>query len=462
MVSEDVVRQKPTVKLLATLNGDEMASSDLGVYGAMGCFLEDSSAEAFNKDKASLSNDEFLKKRERIMRETSGRGHGSVLDQNAFTFSLDNVTRATTLLLCAPEYLMHLQQSLRRASATRGYRLPDSIISSSLKAEAMRTLDNSFELYQKWSDAGVPVEDARMALPLYTKTSIQTTGNARELMHLHYMSLDAGMPSVIKDTVQTMVDAAAKKEPALLQHRKAEYYDNYEPLSWFPSSSLFSFENMTMDSIIKDKAPNKVELLGSGGVVITPEAVERAIRDRDLAELANLKHLHFTFLVPMSLIAFHQATRQRTWNQSVETAYSVMDRGVITVPPKLEAKGFKQELLDQAAAMRDLYYSLVDDGVPKNDAIGVMPHGFEAFVLVHMNGWNAIHSLAKRTCFEAQWEIQKKAMEMALLIKQADPILGKFVEPQGRVYGKCPERKPCGFCPSNTSLRDLYDRIYRI
>jgi hypothetical protein len=188
--------------------------------------------------------------------------------------------------------------------------------------------------------------------------------------------------------------------------------------------------------------------------------VSRAVKDRDLAELANLKHVHFTFLVPMSLISFHQSTRQRTWNQSVEPAYDIMERGRMVVPPKMRAAGFAEELVEQGAAMRAVYHDLVEAGVPKNDAIGVLPHGFEAYVLVHMNGWNAIQSLAKRTCFEAQWEIQKKAMEMALLVKDADPALGEFVEPQGRVYGHCPERKPCGFCTGKATLRELYGKMY--
>ena len=80
------------------------------------------------------------------------------------------------------------------------------------------------------------------------------------------------------------------------------------------------------------------------------------------------------------------------------------------------------------------------------DVIGIVPHSLVVYDLIHVNGWNAIHSIGKRTCTEAQWEIRNIARQMAHHINEVSPEVGKYAVPQGKIYGKCPERKSCGLC----------------
>lgn len=47
---------------------------------------------------------------------------------------------------------------------------------------------------------------------------------------------------------------------------------------------------------------------------------------------------------------------------------------------------------------------------------------------------------------EAQWEIREIAKNIAKIIREDNPELGKYAVPQGINYGKCPERKSCGLC----------------
>jgi thymidylate synthase ThyX len=65
---------------------------------------------------------------------------------------------------------------------------------------------------------------------------------------------------------------------------------------------------------------------------------------------------------------------------------------------------------------------------------------------MHINGWNAIQSIGKRTCKTAQWEIRRIAKEMARQIGEVAPEIGRFSKPQGILYGHCPERENCGYC----------------
>ena len=96
--------------------------------------------------------------------------------------------------------------------------------------------------------------------------------------------------------------------------------------------------------------------------------------------------------------------------------------------------------------MFDLYHRLITEGVPQQEAIGVIPHSLLIYDLIHVNGWNAIHSIGKRTCTEAQWEIRDVANAMAKILRKMNKVWERFVQPQGVVYGRCPERKSCGYC----------------
>lgn len=380
--------------------------------------------------------DKYEQRKDTIFKETSGRGHGAVLDQSCFSFSIDNLSRASTLFLCAPEYAAHLQQSLRRATAERGVHTPEA-----LDERGRKLMTAQFGLYDRMQAAGVPAEDARFILPLYTRTAIETTLNARELQHLHSMSQKDGVPTEIKDTIEQMVSRAAEVAPRLMQDRKT----NYEVLAWFPAPQLFAKRNRTMENLahnsdqLKDGCPTLMGSCGKG--LVTHEGIEYAIKERDEAELANLKHYHFTFLAGMSLATFHQATRQRTWNQSVEPIYHAVQRAKFVTPPSMTQSKFRIEYED---LMRESIDYVSFNQSP--ETIGVLPHALKVTDLIHINGWNAIHSIGKRTCTEAQWEIRGIAKEMARSIKEVCPEIGRYAVPQGIIYGKCPERKSCGLC----------------
>jgi len=389
-------------------------------------------------------------KRAGVLKNSFGRGHGSIGDQSCFVFSIENLPRIATLQLCLPEYLAHLQQSLRRADASRGFYLPKAIKNSRLADKTKSILDGVFKFYDWAKGAGIPAEDARFPLPLYTKTNINTLVDARELCHIWLMSQDEEVPSIVKKVVGEMMRQAKEEAPDLFEN----FGFNYERLSFYPSSQLFAPENETLNRLIeKFRADRNVVLLGHmSPFSVNSSMLERAVKDKDEAELANLKHVHFEFLAPMSLACFHQATRQRTWNHSIESIYDAakdaldwpIDRGVM--PPSIEK--LSDLALEYETLHRDmisLYGELVNDGVPKAEAVGVLPHSLKVYDLIHVNGWNAIHSIGKRTCVEAQWEIRHIAREIAKDIKKVMPVFQEWAEPQCITYGKCPEIRDCGY-----------------
>lgn len=428
---------------------DPQNAQTLAVAAALGCF-EEKSAWQIMDELLALPEEERIKKEKAVLKNSFGRGHGSVGDQAHFTFNVEDLPRAATLLLCLPEYLEHLQQSLRRAKASRGFYLPEAIKNSKLANKAEKLLGSTFDFYDKACQAGIPAEDARFLLTLYTKTTITTSGNAREFCHIYSMAHRPGIPSVGTKIVDEMIGQASKVTPYLFE----DFGFNYEILSWYPSSQLFAPANRTLKNLIdaRKKEINIALLLDRMAAFrVTPEMMERAVKGRDEAELSNLKHVHFEFLVPMSLTCFHQATRQRTWNHSVESIYEAVEDALLhpeermVVPPSIKNSEFASQYRELHLSLLNLYKELTEENVPKAEAIGVIPHSLKIYDWIHINGWNAIHSIGKRTCTEAQWEIRLIARKIAKDIKEAIPAFQDWAEPQCITYGKCPEIKDCGY-----------------
>jgi len=422
---------------------DNRAGADeICVAGALGCF-EGKSSHVLLEELKDLPEDKKEKKLERLCAETSGRGHGSVLDQSVFVFSIEDLPRAVTLQLCLPEYLSLLQQSLRRADADRGVYLPDSILNSDRRNEVEDAVQEAFSFYDMARNEGVPAEDARYPLPLATRTNIQVLGDPRELMHLHAMSRRAAVPAVAREVVQGMIDQALSAAPHIMKERER----GYEVLAWRPAAQLFAAENPFLSRLAaeKGKSGNAV-LMDYASIDIRQEEVDAAVRG-DEALLANLKHIHFTFLASMSLNAFHQAIRQRTWHQSVQSIYNALDRNERVVPPKVRIAGLAEKMNRVHDRLVDLAVHLPQQAdIPPGDAVLVAPQSLGVYDLIHTDGWNALHAIGKRTCVEAQWEIRDLANEMAEAIRGTGSPIGRWVYPQGVIYGVCPERECCGLC----------------
>jgi thymidylate synthase (FAD) len=437
--------------LKVKLIGYPKNSQTITTAAALSCFKE-KSTDRILKELLSLPKEKRLEKERAVLKNSFGKGHGSVGDLTHFTFSIENLSRVSTLFLCLPEYLEHLQQSLRRASADRGFYLPESIRESSRRRETEQTILKAFQFYENACENGIPAEDARFLLPLYTKTNITTTGNARELCHLLSMSKNPGTPTETYDLVKKLIELASEKTPYLFEN----FGSNYEVLSWYPSSQLFSSFDLTIQHLLEEVKnfcqfqQNNSSFLFLGSLTPFDDRLfnlKGAISTNNEAEMANLKHLHFEFLAGMSLACFHQATRQRTWNHSVESIYSAVEDALINpekrivIPPSIEKSGLNSTYYEIHSDLINLFFKLIDSGIEEEDAIGVIPHSLKIYDWVHINGWNAIHSIGKRTCLEAQWEIRRIAKKMAQAINLNCPAFKDFTKPQCITLGKCPEEK---------------------
>ena len=431
--------------------------TELVTYGARGCRSRSTSVQLYqndlkkwlgelNTDASSFSESDLLvirsklhEKNEHMLDETVGSGHLAALDQSGFyTFSLENVTREVTLFLCAPHYMSHMQQSLRVVEPTGVY-ISRSIRGTKFEPRLKEIFRGDLAFYREMVVEGIPAEDSRYALALKSTTNIQSTVNARELTYIRLLS-QRGAPEIVREIVEGMVKKAGSVSPGLFKKRGP----NTNILNYYPASQLFVPENEGMKSYVEKFSERSRAILipGSHCEINIPDLRE-SVRKKNTAELANLKHIHFTFLVPESISCFHQSTRQRTWDQSVEPLNHALTRSQYVVPPTIEESKFSAEFKERVERKFNLRSAMLDEGLPLSEVNGIVAHAHVVYVLVHMNGWNAVYSLGIRRCDNAQWEIAGRANDMAEIITRMNPELGYLSQPNCRRFGYCSERRPC-------------------
>jgi len=455
MLSNKIIFEKPKVYLIAWTQGRKIGRKDketgriisynklgpdeIAGYAALGDRSKEPMYTLWKEDAKNISKESIRKKIDRIIESSFGLGHGSVGDPPKFIFSIENLTRAATLQLTGPEYLEHEQQSMRFVTAERGYYVPESLREPEIFESVRETMDYSFLTYKTMVENGIPTQDARFILPLCSKTNISTAANERELQHLHAMNGQGEVPSYVKYVVENMIGESKKVAPSLSRKMKA----NYEILAWRPSTQLYSSENETIERLIEELG-SETSFVDESSIPMTEREIHKAVVNKEEPYLSNLKHFHYTFLIPLSVAGNHQLRRQRTLHLADQSIYQAVEREEIVTPPSIRISSFSGDYLDMNRRMFKLYNDLIETGVERSEAIGLIPHSTKIRSLIDVDGHNVIHFIGKRRCTTAQWEIRNEAERIAeILKKELDSPLSKYAVPQCGTYGYCPEKEPC-------------------
>lgn len=395
---------------------------EAAVIGALGCNDQRSTKDILGDLRNGQINANA------VLKNSLHRGHGSVGDQAEFIFSLENVPRLMTLFLCSTQYGEHLQQSQRRVTADPDFELSRGIARfenwDGLYDQAVGLCKGAFVLYQQMAEYGIPIEDARYILPLAMTTNIQTKCNLRQLFHYRSLLGQKFVPETIRIIILRMCELVDNRYPGLM----ADY--ELDPIQFFPAATLFT-DNYEMEMVPPPPG------------MITGKIAE-GIRERNLFSLAMLKAIHYEFKINLSVASFHQAVRQRTWDHVAAPLIRSLAFMNIVIPPSIMNSKFCDQFDQQAKLMIKFIIKVIDSGLAPGEAFCLIPQCLMMTDFIHLNGWNIIHSLAKRTCNKAQWEIREIAFQMAAEIRRHDRRLGEFIEPQCKLFGKCPERNPCG------------------
>ena len=156
-----------------------------------------------------------------------------------------------------------------------------------------------------------------------------------------------------------------------------------------------------------------------------------------------LEHVVFTFLVHCPLFIRSQWHRHRTWSYNeISRRYTDVDIEFYT-PPELreQAESDRQasrpaEHLDQAACKSlieehhkrslDLYHKLLEQGVCREQARGVLPQDMMTTFWATVDLNNLLKFLELRDSDHAQWEIREYAIAIKKLIKPDFPHVAEI------------------------------------
>ncbi|WP_102378549.1 FAD-dependent thymidylate synthase [Raoultibacter timonensis] len=163
---------------------------------------------------------------------------------------------------------------------------------------------------------------------------------------------------------------------------------------------------------------------------------------------STLEHASYTFAVDgVSRALTHQLVRHRiaSFNQQSQRYVKYTEGLSVIKPESVVADAATERVFDDAiAASLEAYATLLEAGVPAEDARYLLPNAAETKIVITMNVRELLHFFGLRCCNRAQWEIRAMADEMLALAKPTAPYI--FMDAGAPcIRGACPEGKmTCG------------------
>ena len=182
---------------------------------------------------------------------------------------------------------------------------------------------------------------------------------------------------------------------------------------------------------------------------MTDESVHRVLKTVITSgHTSTLEHASYSFAIDgVSRALTHQLVRHRlaSYNQQSQRYVSYADEPAFIIPPSIASDPVALERYNAAnAAAFSAYRTLLDSGVPAEDARYLLPNAMETKIVVTMNVRELLHFFELRCCKRAQWEIRALALRMLEAAEPTAPYLFMDAGASCR-RGSCREGKmTCG------------------
>ena len=102
--------------------------------------------------------------------------------------------------------------------------------------------------------------------------------------------------------------------------------------------------------------------------------------------------------------------------------------------------------------LRRYYKSMIDAGIPEEDARYILPNACATNIIITVNARELRHIAEERMCARAQWEIRELVTEMVRQAKEVAPTLFVDVGPKCEKTHVCYERNGCGRYPKHVVI----------
>ncbi|MCL2808053.1 MAG: FAD-dependent thymidylate synthase [Coriobacteriia bacterium] len=159
-----------------------------------------------------------------------------------------------------------------------------------------------------------------------------------------------------------------------------------------------------------------------------------------------LEHASYTFSVDgVSRALTHQLVRHRiaSFNQQSQRYVTLSGEPEVIIPQSISEDTKLAAIFDAAIdTAYNAYQTLLDAGVPAEDARYILPNACATKIVVTMNVRELQHFLELRCCKRAQWEIQDLGNKMLGLVEPTAPYI--FMDSGAPCRrGACPEGTMC-------------------
>jgi len=170
-----------------------------------------------------------------------------------------------------------------------------------------------------------------------------------------------------------------------------------------------------------------------------------------LGHTSVIEHTCFTFAISdVSRSLTHQLVRHRIASYAQQSQrYVNLNEPSYVTPPKIEKdrklnKAY-EEIMDN---IWKEYNTLLELGIPAEDARYVLPNAAHTNIIVTMNARSLMNFFELRCCLHAQWEIRHLANKMLKEVKKVAPTIFKKAGPACKTKNVCPEnKKDCPLYP---------------
>jgi len=187
---------------------------------------------------------------------------------------------------------------------------------------------------------------------------------------------------------------------------------------------------------------------------INPASMQRLISNViESGHGSTIEHIVFTFGISgVSRTLSHQLVRHRAgvaFDQQSQR-YVNYKAAATMLPGTIAdgAPGLRSAYEDQMEGSLGLYATLVEAGIPGEDARFVFPNATRTNLVMTTNLRALIHMSGLRLCTMAQWEIRRLFQLIRHEIFTVSPFLGSFLAPKCVPLGYCDEfNNRDGHCP---------------
>lgn len=388
-------------------------------------------------------------------------GHKTILEHHYFNIAFNNVS------IFIEQYLIEFRLASFTIKSGRyvnfsnaGFNLPKEF--SKEQSDLLKThYRKMFKLYDKFVQAGVPVEDARFILPYGLKTNIYMSCNARELIHVicsmiygrgkHYSEIyELGLQ------LKTQFD---ERYPGLIETNEKLYTSELQDVVVPTFAPCKKIEYVTHTATLLTHIENASESLNEYAKFCGYEKFDFnvALKDDKMSKL--LEHFNYTFKVEnFALIILKHYTRHRMQALSTAPIVKMANINKFVIPETISSN---EELkADYEKAIKDnrkVFNKLLEMNTNPYLMIYVTPHATAIDFVTTVNARELLHLCNLRTCNRAQWEIRNLVTSMLKQLKQSDAKMFECYGPSCFTYGVCPEGRLC--CGKQTEIKEKFSKV---